>query len=168
MKKTSHIIASCLAPLALCLSGAAFAQSCGTPLSFTTPANAPTASGNTCTGTNTLGTLCGLFNSPENDDVYTFSVGAGYTATSIALTTTSGTYNPAMALITGSCGGGTSCSQVADDNGAGAGETISVAGLGNGTYFLIVSASPGSGTCGDYNITANGNLPVKLQSFSVQ
>jgi hypothetical protein len=174
MKK--HIVASCLAPLALCISGAVFAQSCTTPFAFNTPATGPTASGNTCAasgGSNQLGTLCGLFNSPENDDVYTFSVGTGYTATSVALTTTSSTFNPAMVLITGSCGGGTSCSQVADDNttsagGATSGETISVAGLGNGQYWLIVSGSPGSGTCGDYNLTANGNLPVKLQGFSVQ
>ena len=98
MKKTSHIVASCLAPLALCLSGAVFAQSCGTPLGFNTPTTGPTVAGNTCTGSNTLGTLCGLFPSPENDDVYTFNVGTGYTATSVALTTTSGTFNPAIEL----------------------------------------------------------------------
>ena len=165
MKK---IAASCIAALAFSASGAVLAQSCASPLGFNTPPTGPTAAGNTCTGANNLGTLCGLFNSPENDDVYQFSIGAGYTATSITLTTTSGTYNPAIALLSGSCGGGTSCTDVADSNGAGSGETLSTVGLANGTYFMVVTSSPGTNTCGDYNITANGTLPVKLQKFSVE
>jgi len=171
--KMKKIAASCIATLALTVSGAVFAQSCGSPLGFNTPAAAPVATGNTCTGANNLGTLCGLFNSPENDDVYQFTIGGTHTSTSITLTTTSSTFNPAIALLSATCGGGTSCTDVADSNtvsagGATSGEVLATGSLAAGTYFMVVSASPGTGTCGDYNLASNGTLPVELQKFSVE
>jgi hypothetical protein len=165
--------------LALCLAfgiaGSAAAQTCASPLTFNfANPQAPTGSGDTCTATNSITDICNEASpSPGNDVVYAFNVNsagaAGYTALNLALTTSSGTFNPVLALIgpNVACSGDATCLRTASTGGAGAGETLNVGTLGNGSYFLIVSADPGGATCGQFTVTASGSLPVALQNFSI-
>ncbi len=70
-------------------------------------------------------------------------------------------------LLFGSCGGGVSCTDVSDNAGAGGNETMAVP-AGEGSYYMIVTSSPGSGFCGSFTLGADGGLPVQLRNFSVE
>ncbi|UXI67685.1 hypothetical protein [Tahibacter amnicola] len=162
----------CIAPVLLAAlmgvmtTGLAQAQSCASPL--TVPAIGPQqhiATGNTCTESNQLGTLCGSFNSPENDVVYRATI-ENVPTSAITLTTTTPTWDPAILYMTGSCGGGVTCTDVAASNGAGANETMA-APTAAGTYYVVITSSPGTGGCGQYTIDF-GRVPVTLQAFSVE
>jgi hypothetical protein len=165
MKKNAFLLASGL--LALAGVGSAQAQSCASPLVIPFVGGNHTVTGDTCAGTNQLGTLCGAFSSPENDIIYRFNIDATRTATTFTLSTSTGTWNPAMLYLAGSCGGGVSCVDVGDNNGAGATETMNVP-TGNGVYYIVITSSPGVGGCGAFTLAANGKLPVALQKFSVE
>ncbi|MBN8737981.1 MAG: hypothetical protein BGP24_02230 [Lysobacterales bacterium 69-70] len=165
MNKNAFAIA--LGLLAAAGAGSAAAQSCASPSTIPlVGGNTHTANGDTCASSNQLGTLCGAFSSPENDVIYRFNIDNTRTATSITLSTTTATWNPAMLYLSGSCGGGVSCADVADSNNAGASETM-MAPTANGTYYLVVTSSPGSGGCGAFTLNAFGRLPVALQNFSI-
>ncbi|MCQ4167165.1 hypothetical protein [Tahibacter harae] len=161
--------------LFLALAGAAFAQTCASPgmINYSTP-NAPTAFGDTCTGTSFFGDICDdTFPSPSNDAIYSFPVnnaGAdGYTATNITLMTSSASFNPIIALLGPNlpCASSTPCLRSGSSGGVGAGEAVNAAGLANGSYFLLISGDPGSTTCGQYTVTVNGSLPVLLKNFAI-
>jgi hypothetical protein len=160
----------------LLMSGAAFAQTCVSPLNLN--ANQGLTGQDTCSGTNIAGTLCGVASAPEKDIFYTVTLAAGYTATSIDLTNTAPahvpaeTYTPAMVLYTGACANGgpaTGCTASAFAGAAGGNASLSLSGVPAGTYFLDVTSVPGNGAgdCGQYNLAFTGTLPVKLQKFSV-
>jgi hypothetical protein len=168
--------------LALCAMGMAVpaaAQTCASPLPFGNSTQIPgsNVSGDTCTATNSITDICNEASpSPGNDIVYRTTVNSagpdGYTATAVALTTSSPTFNPVIALIgpNVACSGDATCLRTASTGGAGAGESMNVAGLSNGTYFFIISADPGGSTCGAFQFTASGGLgtfPVALQNFSI-
>jgi hypothetical protein len=148
--------------------GTASAQSCASPSVI--PLNGGTnhvVTSTTCApATNQLGTLCGAFNSPENDVIYRFNIDATKTSANLTLSTTDAAWNPAMLYLSGSCGGGVSCADVGDNNGAGASETMTTPS-GNGVYYLVVTSSPGSGGCGAFTVDAGGRLPVALKNFSI-
>ncbi|MEO8671876.1 MAG: hypothetical protein ABI411_11215 [Tahibacter sp.] len=151
-----------------CVSGGpVLAQSCASPSVIPLVGSTHIATGDTCAGANQLGTLCGAFSSPENDIIYRFNIDATRVGTSFTLSTSTGTWNPAMLYLSGSCGGGVSCTDVADNNGAGASETMSVP-TALGAYYLVITSSPGTGGCGAFTVQANGRLPVALQHFSVE
>lgn len=165
--------------LALCMvlgmAGSAAAQTCASPLAYDTPTSGPTASGDTCTqGSAVLGDICGaFFENPSPDVLFRFNINPagpnGFTATNIALTTSSGGFNPILAVMGpgGNCDANAACPRTGSLNGAGAGETVSVAGLAAGSYFLLVSGDGTTTNCGQYTITANGTLPVQLKNFSI-
>jgi hypothetical protein len=154
--------------LGLLLAGPVLAQSCAAPTNIAPPpAAGVTLPGDTCASTNTLGTLCGLFGSPENDVVFRFETTSPYTATTFALTNNTPAWNAAMFRLGAACGGGADCINDADVGGAGANESFSVAGLPDGVHHLIVSSSPEAGGCGAFTLNINGTLPVELQGFSV-
>src|SRR5689334_21540038 len=117
MKTRNTLLA--IALLTLGVSGVSQAQSCGSP-SGPLPGSGAAVSGNTCTGANQLGTLCGAFASPENDIVYSFTIANPHTGTTFTLTNNTPAWNPGLVLLSGSCGGGVSCADVADNGGAGA------------------------------------------------
>ena len=103
--KISSIACACLALVAF--GGEAAAQSCAAPgnLNTTNP-----ASGNTCSGTNEIGTYCGVASSAQKEQLYTVTLAAGYTATAINLTNTGGaTYTPSLVLFQGTCANGDNC-----------------------------------------------------------
>ncbi|MCQ4167163.1 hypothetical protein [Tahibacter harae] len=161
--------------MALGMAGTAAAQTCATPGTFSfASANAPTVSGDTCTGTSFFGDICDdTFPSPSNDAIYAFNINnagpAGYTATTISLTTSSASFNPVIAILGpgAPCASSTPCLRSASSGGVGAGESVNAAGLANGSYFLLVSGDPGSTTCGAFTLSANGSLPVQLKNFAI-
>ena len=144
------------------------AQTCASPLAFNSPLSGPTVSANSCggAGANSLDPICGM-SSPAPDVIYQFSLNSSRTATSISLTP-SFAYDAALVLLSGSCGSGTSCADYVDTASAGGTEVLSLTAVANGTYFLVVTGTTGSATCGPYTLTAIGSLPVRLQSFSVE
>lgn len=167
MKKNAFLLAA-LGVVAFAGVNTAQAQSCASPLRMQIVAGNHTATGgDTCTGSNQLGSYCNnLFQSPENDVIYAYTIDGTRTATTITLATSTGTFNPSLAVVS-ACNGGAPCTADADSGVAGQPETITFP-PGAGNYFLIVSASPESGTCGAFTLTANGILPVSLQNFSVE
>jgi hypothetical protein len=89
-------------------------------------------------------------------------------------------FNPELAFTSGACSSLSGCT-VDDTNGT---QTVPAAGAGTGysnTDFDGPSPQPGAGTgfvfitdlnpedpgCGDYTLTVDGTLPVKLKDFSV-
>ncbi|UXI66948.1 hypothetical protein [Tahibacter amnicola] len=166
MKKNAFLLAAGLLTLGM---GAAHAQSCASPsiIPLVGGTNHVINGVDGCAGANQLGTLCGSFNSPENDVVFSFNIDGTRTATTFTLSTSTPAWDPAMLLMSGSCGGGATCTDVAANNGAGANETMAVP-TGNGLYYLVVTSSPGTGSCGTFSLDAGGRLPVALQKFSVE
>ena len=159
----------------------ALAQTCAAPTNI---ASAP-ASGtdNTCssptgTGTNAIGTYCGAIASAENEIIYSVTLGSGATG-SFNVTNVQAGFNPAIVLFNGTCANGgsgagaTVCNPV-DAAGASNGtnpsgnETMPLSGQTAGNYFIAVTGSPTSGTCGSYSWNVTATLPVKLQKFSVK
>jgi hypothetical protein len=127
---------------------------------------ANTVSGNTCNSTNTIGSMCGGFNdSPGNDDVYTFT-GDG-SSVSLTVTPEAG-YAVSVQALTGTCGSTGNCVSGASSNTGVDGEAqpISFTATNATVYFVVItSSSTGADNCGTYSI--GGNLPVKLEKFSV-
>lgn len=138
---------TCAAPVNLNTSGA----------SFSIPANS-------CNGTAQATSLCGAFDySQKKEDIYSFTLSAGFTATTLTMNTVQGGFTPAMFITSSACAAADTC----DANGT---NSVSLAGLTVGTpYFLIISTTPAgaASNCGTYNLASDGTLPVKLQKFSV-
>lgn len=171
-----NLFAAALAGLVL-TSGVALAQTCTTPAPYNLNAGEG-LTGDTCTGTNIAGQLCGGLSSNEKDIFYQVTLGAGYSAPSIDFSTTSGTYQGILVLYTGACANGgppSGCATAGFSPGAGQGFSMSLTSsptqgggpVPAGTYFMDVSAPQGGG-CGPYTLSFTGTLPVKLQTFSVQ
>jgi hypothetical protein len=143
----------------------AMAQDCTTPLPLSGPSN---LTGNTCTATNALSTICLFSASPANDVIYTFTVAAGYTANSITLTPNDPTYAPGLIIITTACSGNSTCGLTAS-GAPGATISLNVSGgaVAPGTYWLAVTSAAGTNTCGPYGLAVDGTLPVTLTDFTV-
>ena len=166
MNKNAFVHALGLVAAAAAGAGSAAAQSCASPSIIPLVGITHTVTADTCAGSNQLGTLCGAFSSPENDIIYRFNIDNTRTSSTFTLSTTTATWNPAMLYLSGSCGGGVSCTDVADNNSAGGSETMPVP-PGNGVYYLVITSSPGAGGCGVFTLNATGRLPVALQNFSI-
>lgn len=151
----------------LLAAGAAQAQTCASPGVPTVPPQS--ASANTCTTANDIGTLCGLFPSPDNDAVFRYVIDNTRTATAIAITTATPTWNFRAFLLQGACGVAATCADSVDSAGEGGTEVINVGTLGSATYYLVINTSgdPSTATCGQVTWTSNGRLPVQLKNFSV-
>jgi hypothetical protein len=143
---------------------AAVAQTCASPTVLT---GIGTPSGDTCSASNELGTVCIFGSSPANDIVYSIGIVAGYTATTVALTNSTPAWNAALLLLQGACNGNTPCPRNADANGAGGNEFLDVSGLASGNYLMLVTSTNGDPSCGSYTLAVNGGVPVELQSFDV-
>jgi hypothetical protein len=134
-----------------------------------------TDSGTTCGATNditTYGGVCGTnlpFPYPGPDVIYAFTTTAGNSvAISASLT---GSTGDLAVFVLDSCGVGSSCVQNSQDAiGAGAGpELIAAASYGVGTHYLYIESYYGTGSisCGTYTLSVTGNLPIDLESFSI-
>lgn len=145
------------------VSAHAYAQTCAAPLLLSFNAH---LFGDTCTGSNELGTLCIFAQSPANDIIYSLTLAPDYTTTVISLTNNTPAWNAALVLVQGACNGNSTCPRNADAGAAGANETMDVSALTPGTYFVVVTSTTSDTSCGAYNLIANGT-PVELQSFEV-
>jgi hypothetical protein len=171
-----------IATLLVCAAPAAFAQTCPTT------ATALTGSGDTCAlvagnpKPNNYATVCGSLTNVGPTDAYLLPpVGATANFT-VTVTPTLATYDAAIFLIgPNACNQATGCgngvSPFAADN-AGPGPTgaeaivaTTATGAAPGSYYLVVGSTAGSnqasGGCGAYNFAITGQLPVKLNGFSV-
>jgi hypothetical protein len=158
----SRMIA-CGVALALA-SHVALAQTCAAPLRLYSNAN---VEGDTCAGTNELGTVCIFGSSPANDIVYSIYLAPDYGVTVIVLTNNTPSWNAALLLLQGACNGNTPCPRNADTNGAGGNESLDVQYLATGNYLMLVTSTNGDPSCGSYGLTSNGFMPVELQNFDV-
>jgi len=161
MKRCSMLLACCAL---FGVSATAYAQSCAAPIIV--PTN-PNFSGDTCTASNELGTLCIFAQSPSNDVIYTFTLQAGGIQTESAfLTNNTPAWNAALVLLQGACNGNSLCPRNADASGPGGNESMDLTGLVAATYFLIVTSTTSDTGCGAYSL-AISTTPVELQSFEV-
>jgi hypothetical protein len=155
------------AAIALCLAmGQAFAaQDCTTPTALT---QAGVSGVNGCLETNTVPTFCVFNTNPSPDVIFSFTLGAGFTATKIHLTTTTGTYQPQMVLQQ-ACGSTSDCVDTANAAAAGGAADLTLTGKTAGAYFLAVGGTSTSVAtdCGTFSLSLDGTLPVQLQKFSV-
>jgi len=177
MKNTAALLLvgiCALSPTALYASGG----TCGSPDTTHFQSGAtPSDSGNTCTDNaggavaNQVASFCGggqiVANQPQEIYQVVLTAAGGGRATSISITGGSATFNPTLYLYTGTCANGGGCVATGTP-----GNAADISGVGAGTYFMAVGGNqtdPQDATaCGAFTINANGTLPVKLQSFSVQ
>lgn len=148
----------------------AAAQTCASP----TPV-AGSQSGNTCaaptgTGTNSIGTFCGATTSTENEIVYG-PIPGNFPVAFANVTNVQPGFNVALVLLQASdvatCLAANNCAVTpADSAGAGGNESLSFSGVPAGTYYLVVTGSSGSGSCGSFTLAVM-NVPVTLQQFSI-
>jgi hypothetical protein len=150
--------------------GAAFAQTCASPSTWTPDAaGAPVQSGTTCGGTDSVSLFCGALDSAGKPDVvYRVTLAAAgpqRTATSITIAGGGAGFTPTMNMYSDACNTADACVQNGDPT-----SPVPLAGVGAGTYFLTVSATAfdASGACGAFTMSTNGTFPVSLQNFSVE
>jgi hypothetical protein len=148
-------------------SGAAFAQTCAAPGTWNPDTTgAPPVSVDLCAGSDSVALFCQFLDSSgKNDGIYSITLAAGFTATSIAVSGGSATFNPVTYLYSDACATANACVQSGD-----ATTPLPLTGTTPGTYFLAVTAaaSDGAGACGTPQMTTNGTFPVSLQNFSVE
>ena len=153
------------AAIAMCLGvGQAFAQTCASPLALTA-AGVASVDGCAAATTNSVPLVCLLNDNPSQDTIFSFTLGAGFTATAIHLTTTTATYTAQM-ILQQACGSTTECIVTANAAAGGAAD-LTLTGQAPGAYFLIVDGTNASTDCGVFSLSLNGTLPVQLQKFSV-
>lgn len=144
----------------------------GTPITGPLPYN---DTGDTCAGTNSItfyGGTCTLpFSYAGEDLIYEIVLGTG-NSVGFSADLTGSTGDLALFLIS-TCGDGATCvvnSQDAIGPGAGP-EEIPAAGYPAGTYYLYVDSYYDAGTagsCGIYDLTVTGTVPVQLMEFSAE
>jgi len=149
-------------------SGAAFAQTCGTPSTWNPDdTGQPTVSpGDLCAGSDSVALFCQFLDSSgKNDGIYQINLAAGFTAKSITVTGGTATFNPVVYLYTAGCATGDGCVQSGDST-----LPLPLTGTAPGAYFLAVTAasSDATGACGTPTMATNGTFPVSLQNFSVE
>ncbi|HET7063033.1 MAG TPA: hypothetical protein VFI49_02075 [Rudaea sp.] len=155
------------AAVVLCLGvGQAFAQTCAAPTALTA---AGVSNVNGCAQSNTVSVVCSFANNPSPDTIFSFTLGAGFTATAITLTNVTGSpFQPQM-ILQQACGSTDECLVTGNAASVGAGTSLTLTGQAAGAYFLVVNGtSTGSAAdCGTFSLALNGTLPVQLQKFSV-
>lgn len=145
---------------ALAFSGSALAFTCAAPVPIFSDSVNP---GNTCEGTNSLPTYGGI-SSPQPEIVYSFTADSAAANLVIDL---QGLPGGAVFLMPSPCASSTDPTHFGFD---GTPLVINPGELVDGSdYFLIVTADPGgpADACGEYSLNVNGQLPVELQSFSI-
>lgn len=154
------------------VAGIGNAATCTTTLGPIT--NTSSVSGNNCgNNTNFSGSFAfcgGTQFSSSGTDAWAIQLGASQNFT---FTVSSSVFAPDVALVSGSCADNASCVNGTDylapgNTGPWTITTGTFTGNPAGTYYIIITNSAGTGTtCGAYNMSFAGTLPVKLQKFSV-
>lgn len=148
-------------------SGAAMAQTCAAPSTWTPDATgAPTVNADLCGATDEVAAYCDFLDSAgKNDAIWQINIAAGFTATSISVSGTAAGFNPVLYMYSSACAVGSGCFETGSD-----GAPLQMAAAAPGAYFLGASAasSDAVGACGTVTLATNGTFPVALQSFSVE
>lgn len=160
--------------IALCLAmGQAFAQTCTPGPTGPLPLTQAGVTGvDSCAQANTVGVLCSFQNSPSPDVIFSFTLGAGFTATQISASTGTATFQPNL-IVQAACGSTDDCTGQANAAALAGTATLVFAdqspAIGAGSYFLVVTGTSQSVAtdCGTFSLAVNGTLPVQLQKFSV-
>jgi len=160
-----------LALLAGCaLAGSAFAQ-CTNDSTVNPQATPVIASGNTCGKNLALGSICsgGDVTNGAGTSVVQINFGQNPAPTFTVVSSTAG-FNPELAFTTGACSSLSGCTVDDTNNTQTVGPDAPVPNPANGAtgFVFITDLNTESPGCGDYNLTINGTIPVKLQDFSVQ
>ncbi len=135
-------------------------------------------SGTTCGATNDLniyGGTCAAalpFPYPGPDVIYAFATTAGNNVT-ISASLTGSTGDLALFVIDTTCATAANCNHQSQDAiGVGAGpENIAAASYSDGNHYIYVDsyyAAPNPANCGTYTLNVSGNLPIALDSFSIE
>jgi len=164
---TKSIALAVLVSASVC-AGELYAQTCASPIPFRVPPGGDTATANLCAGTDSVALYCGgLDSAAKNDAIYTVNLPApgseNRTFTSIVITGSG--FTPVIYMYAGACTSGDSCVASGDAQTP----IVNDPNIGAGNYFIAVSAaaSDAAGACGQYTLSADGNVPVQLQSFSI-
>lgn len=155
------------------LSMSANAQTCGSPDTSWHPdtTGTPTLNGSTCAHETTLISACqGGFGAPGAAYVAQVTTAASGTYTNIAVTGDTAAYTPTLYVVRTSIAG--ACDTAGGDTGTcqtSSSIAVQAANIPAGDYYLIVTGADfdSQGACGSFTLTANGSLPVTLQSFTV-
>jgi len=146
----------------------ASAQTCASPDTTWTPnaAGSPALSGSTCSHEAGILSACASnFSSPGAAYVALINTAASGSFTNITFTGGSG-YTIAAYFVPQASGCNTNAACKTSGDGANA---VTHATLGDGAFYMIITGADfdAAGSCGTFTATANGTLPVSLQSFTV-
>jgi len=146
------------------LAGAAVAQTC-TPSAGALNDTSGTVTIDTCSSADQLTSICNsstpIGNAP--DTIYSID---GLVAINAGINVRPAGYDAYVAVLQGTCSGGATCVRESDSNGAGGAETVSLAGLSPGNYFLLITSFAAAGNCGSTEVQPVPT-PVALRSFSI-
>lgn len=150
--------------------GFAFAQTCATPRPWLPDGSgAPSESGTTCGGADSVSLFCGSLDSAGKPDVvyryWLAPMGPQRTATSITVAGGAAGFTPTVNIYSDACSTADVCVTNGDPT-----SPVPLPGVAGGTYFMAVSAASTDtvGACGPFQLVTNGTFPVLLQSFSVE
>ncbi len=155
------------AVLALMFSASATAGTCAAPTPWQPDTSGnPSLTGTTCSAETGIISVCqGNFGAPGAAFVALVTVAAAGTYTEIDFTGGSG-YTLAAYLVpqASGCNSDAACTTVGDETA-----NMFHTDTPPGTYYLIIQGADfdSPGACGTFTATANGSLPVQLQSFTV-
>ena len=111
----NNVLKLCAAVALLAPCGIALADNtCLSPTNLNTAGASFSLPGNTCNGTAEATLLCSNFDySQKKEIIYSFTLGAGFTATALTMTSIQQGYTPAMFVTSSACSAADTC----DSNG---------------------------------------------------
>jgi hypothetical protein len=146
----------CLFSIGTLFAADAWAQTCTSPVAFQPSPGGASVNGNTCGGDTTATGYCGNLAAPGAAYVFEATFASTGTYTSLVITGATVGFQPVgyITSVTDGCGTNAACVTPP---------------VPDGQYYIIVtsSANGGAGSCGDFTLSADGSLPVTLQTFTV-
>ena len=167
----------CGAALAVLFSASAGAQTCAGPDTSWhpdtsgTPALGAGGTLSTCGHETALISACQAgFGAPGAAYIAQVTTSASGTYTSIAVSGDTAAFTPTLYVVRTTAAG--ACDTAGGDTGTcqtSSSIAVQAANIPPGDYYLIVTGADfdSAGACGQFQLTANGSLPVSLQSFTV-
>jgi hypothetical protein len=147
---------ACFCSIGALLAVNASAQTCTSPVAFQPPPGGASVTGETCDGDTTATGYCGNFPAPGPAYVFQATFTSARTYTNLEVAGATSAFQPVIYV-----------SSVAD--GCGTNAACVTPPIPDGQYYIVVTASAadGAGACGSFTLSADGSLPVTLQTFTV-
>lgn len=173
LEETLKLNLMCGLALAALFSGSVGAQTCANPYGSWHPGIGGTVplQGTTCGAETALISACdGAFGAPGAAYVASISTTAEAPYTQIAVDGDAGSFTPTLYVVRTSAPN--ACNTAAGDTGicqTSSSVGVLATNIPPGQYYLIVTGADfdAPGSCGAFTLTADGPLPVSLQSFTV-